>query len=320
MISKSIVNKRVLVFGSYVTDLCGRTDFFPTPGETVKGNSFKLGPGGKGSNQAVAAKRAGAEVTFITKLGNDTLGKEAIEFYRSEEMYNENILIDEKESTGVALITVNENTSQNQIIVIGGACENFTEGDMSNILEQVEQSDILLTQLETNMKPVEKILKHAKNHGVMTVLNPAPAQLIDNELYQYVDIITPNETEVHTLLDVEVVDEASAEIAALKFIEKGVEKVVITMGEKGAYAHDGKNKKLYNTVCFESVVDTTGAGDAFSGGLVAALSRGMDFPDAVVYGSTVAGLAITKYGTAPAMPYREKIDAVFNKAINVADR
>jgi len=304
-------SKRVLVFGSYVTDLCGRASCFPQPGETIKGNCFKLGPGGKGSNQAVAAKRAGADVTFITKLGNDTLGRKALEFYEAEKMATDSIFIDDSKDTGAALIVVNEQTLQNQIVVIGGACENFVEEDMPGILRQVAQADILLLQLETNMEPVRAILKYARECGTFIVLNPAPAQILEDELYRCVDIITPNETEAQFLTGVQVTDQNSAQKAAQELICKGVEKVVITMGSKGAYAHDRKQEQFVDVVDCGAVVDTTGAGDAFSGGLVAALAQGFDFFDAVVYGSTVAGIAVTRQGTAPAMPYREEIDEMF---------
>lgn len=305
------MGKRVLVFGSFVTDLCGRTDRLPKAGETVKGHYFKFGPGGKGSNQAVAAHRAGADVTFITKLGNDSLGKEALAFYKAENMRTDMVIIDKEKPTGAALIIVDEATAQNQIVVIGGACEHFTDEDMPKILEQVEQTDILLLQLETNMEPVKKILKHAKKHGVFTVLNPAPAQHLAEEYLRCVDVITPNETEAQFLTEVAVTDESSAGAAAKKLLDSGVGKVAITLGGKGSYVCDGQREKLFEIVDCGAPVDTTGAGDAFSGGLVAALAQGLDFFDAVIYGSTVAGLAVMRHGTAPAMPFREEIEKIF---------
>jgi len=307
------MGKRVLVFGSYVTDLCARTNRFPKPGETVKGNYFKLGPGGKGSNQAVAAHRAGANVTFITKLGNDTLGKQALDFYRAEKMSTEHILIDNELATGAALIAVNEETSQNQIIVIGGACENFTESDMPKILREVESADILLLQLEINAKPIRQVLKHAKKHGLLTVLNPAPAKILEKELYELVDIITPNETEAQVLTDIQVSNRHSAREAAQALLKKGVRKVVITLGEQGAFAGDEENERFYDIIPSGTVLDTTGAGDAFSGGLVAALAGGIDFFDAVTYSSIVAGISVTKHGTAPSMPHKAEIDRRFDE-------
>lgn len=305
------MEKRVLVFGSFVTDLCGRAKRFPEAGETVKGQYFKLGPGGKGSNQAVAAHRAGAKVTFVTKLGDDSLGRQAMDFYRAENIPTDGIVIDKEEQTGAALIIVNEVTAQNQIVVVGGACENFTDDDMTDTLTRLEQSDILLLQLETNLEPVKMLLKHAKQHGIRTVLNPAPAQQLEPEYLRCVDIITPNETEAQFFTGVRVTDESSAREAAKKLLAAGVGKVVVTLGGKGAYACDGEEERMIGIVDCGAPVDTTGAGDAFTGGLVAALALGRDFFDAVVYGSTVAGLAVTRQGTAPAMPYREEIERVF---------
>lgn len=305
------MGKKVLVFGSYVTDLCGRTNCIPEAGETVKGHYFKMGPGGKGSNQAVAAKRAGADITFITKLGDDPLGRQALEFYKAEQLAGDGILIDREEQTGAALIIVNEATAQNQIVVIGGACEHFTAEDMPGILAKVEQSDILLLQLETNMEPVRAILQHAKKHGVLTVLNPAPAQPLEDECFRWVDIITPNETEAQFFTGVRVTDEAGARMAAQQFMKRGVGKVIITLGGNGCYACDGETERLIGIVDCGAPVDTTGAGDAFSGGLAAALARGLGFYEAIVYGSCVAGLAVMQHGTAPAMPYREEIDRVY---------
>ena len=307
------MKKRVLVFGSYVTDLCGRTNRLPEAGETVKGNYFKHGPGGKGSNQAVAAHRAGADVTFITKLGNDSFGKEALEFYRSENMSTDHIVIDNERSTGAALIIVNEETAQNQIVVIGGACENFGDEDMPAILKELELSDIVLLQLETNIESVKTLLSFTKTHNVYTVLNPAPAQQLDEEYLRCVDVITPNETEAQHLTGVQVTDIDSARLAAKELLGKGIGKVVITMGESGVYATDGESEKLLGIVTCGEIVDTTGAGDAFSGGMVAALAYGYGFFDAVKYGNVVAGISVTRYGTAPAMPYKEEIENVLTR-------
>jgi len=302
----------VLLIGSFVTDLCGRTSWLPGAGETVKGNFFKMGPGGKGSNQAVAAHRAGADVTFITKLGDDSLGKEALEFYEAEHMPTDMIFVDQEKATGAALIIVNEVTAQNQIVVIGGACEHFTDEDMPRILEKLEQSDVLLLQLETNLEPVKQLLKHAKKCGILTILNPAPAHLLEIEYLQCVDIITPNETEAQCLTGVTVTDAESARKAARKLLEGGVGKVVITMGGNGSYACDGEQEMLVPIVKCGVLLDTTGAGDAFSGGLLAAIAKGYGFFEAVVYGSAVAGIAVTRQGTAPAMPYQAEIERVLD--------
>ena len=304
--------KKIVVFGSYVTDLCIRTGQFPKPGETVKGHSFSMGPGGKGSNQAVAAHRAGADVTLITKLGKDSFGDLALAFYRGEGMNTDGILLDEKEETGCAFIMLQDETAQNQIIVNSGACGCITPEETEKAVEALRGAGILLTQLETNPEPAIRLLKCAKEQGLLTILNPAPAAPIPEDSYRTVDIITPNETEAELLTGIHVTDEASAEKAARVFFERGVKNVIITLGGMGAYANDGTEGKLVPAQKPAPVADTTGAGDCFSGALAAALAQGMDFFSAVKYGVCASGIAVTRKGTAPAMPRREEIEALYN--------
>lgn len=218
------------------------------------------------------------------------------------------VFVDKRHPTGAALIIVDEATAQNQIVVIGGACEKFCDEDMPKILSQLERSDILLMQLETNMEPIKTLLGQAKRLGVTTVLNPAPAQPLEKEYLACVDIITPNETETQYFTGIQVTDEASAKTAAQRLMDNGIKKVVITMGNLGCYASDGKWGKMFDALDFGPLVDNTGAGDAFTGGLVAALAKGADFFDAVRYGNAAAGIAVTRNGTAPAMPFREEIE------------
>lgn len=307
------MGKRLLVFGSYVTDLCGRTDRFPEAGETVKGRTFQMGPGGKGSNQAVAAKRAGADVTFITRLGADPLGRQALDFYRSEGMDTGHIIIDPDQPTGAALITVNETDAQNEIVVVGGACEHFTAKEIGDILPCLERAELLLLQLETNLEPVEALLGQARSRGVLTILDPAPARPLGEAYFASVDILTPNETEAQALTGIRADDREGARAAARALLAKGVGKVVITLGGDGCYACDGREERFFPPVSCGTVVDTTGAGDAFSGGMAAALAEGMEFFDAVLFGTVTAGLAVTRQGTAPAMPSGAEIWPIYRK-------
>lgn len=304
--------KKIIVFGSYVTDLSIRTGNFPKPGETVRGHSFSMGPGGKGSNQAVAAHRAGADVTLVTKLGKDSFGDLAMAFYRGEGMDISGILTDDREETGCAFIMLQDETAQNQIIVNSGACGHITGAETEKVEEMLKDSGVLLTQLETNLEPVIRLLKCAKEFGLLTVLNPAPAAPIPDGSYADVDIITPNETEAELLTGVAVTDEASAEKAARVFLDRGVKKVIITLGSMGAYANDGTEGRLIPARKPAPVVDTTGAGDCFSGALSAALSQGADFFSAVKYGVCASGISVTRKGTAPSMPVREEIEALYN--------
>ena len=314
------MDKSILVFGSYVTDLSARSEGFPRPGETIRGNRFHMGPGGKGSNQAVAALRAGGNVTFVTKLGGDVLGRQALDFYAAEGMDVGHVMVDSRGQTGAALIMVDERTGQNQIVVAGGTCVTITDDETKNILPLVEKAGLLLVQLETNLAPVFTLLRHARGCGVPVVLNPAPVSALNEDILRCVDIITPNESEAESLTGVPVADGAGARVAAQKLHAGGVARVVVTLGKQGCFASDGERERLFPIVDCGPPVDSTGAGDAFTGGLVAALARGMDFFDAVLYGSCTSGLAVTRPGTAPAMPYREEIERVFAGQPGVARR
>ncbi len=302
------MSKKILVFGSFVTDLTARTDRLPREGETVKGNSFYSGPGGKGSNQAVAAHRAGADVLLVTKLGRDAFGQNAKSFYTAEGMCLDGILTDEIHETGAALILVDRVTAQNEIAVVLGACDHFDQHDMEAVYPLIQHADIVLAQLETNLEATEDALRYAKLHGCKTILNPAPAQPLSDELLRSVDIITPNETEASLLTGVSVDGSRdSVRQAAACFLKKGVRQVIITLGASGVYGTNGAQELFYPALDLGPVVDTTGAGDAFNGGFAAGLAQGYDFFEAIRYGSVVSGLAVTRQGTAPAMPYRQEI-------------
>ncbi len=299
---------KITVMGSFVVDLMSRTPHLPAPGETVFGGPFKLGPGGKGSNQGVAAHKAGAEVIMVTKLGRDDFAKVALNSFESEGMKTDYILFDEKHETGAALIMVEDGTGENSIVVSIGACNHITDEEIESIRPEIKGSKILLTQLETNLSAVYKVIDIANEHNVPVVLNPAPIQPIPEELYKKVMVLTPNETEAEKLSGIPVKDLEGAEKSAKYFRSKGVEHVVITLGSNGVYVHSNEYKGHVPAFEMKNVIDTTGAGDAFSGGLAAALAEGKDIKTAAIFGNAVAGLNVTKIGTAPAMPTRQEVD------------
>ncbi len=303
------MNKGIVVFGSFVVDLTSRQEGLPVPGQTLLGSSFSMGAGGKGSNQAVAAHRAGAEVTLVTKVGNDVFAEVALDFYRKENMRCDFILRDRERETGVALIMVDKATAQNQIVVVSGACGNITPGDVQRCRDLITDARILLVQLEINPDALYSVIDLAYSAGVTVVLNPAPAAPIAAEMYRKLDFITPNETETHTLTGVAVRNEADAKRAADVLHGKGLKNVVITLGERGAFASDGTRTQLLPGFPVQAV-DTTGAGDAFNGGFVTALAEGRSLFDAVRYGNATGALSVTKPGTAPSMPTRVEIDAL----------
>lgn len=301
--------KRIVVFGSYITDLTARTNGFPKAGQTVLGESFQMGPGGKGFNQAVAAHRAGAEVTIVTKVGADAFAEVAKNAMRSFGMSDAYVLTSSEHPTGTALIAVDTVTGQNEIIVIPGACLSFSEAEVLALAPLFRKGDIMLAQLETNCEATELALRLAKGNGMTTVLNTAPAQKVSDAMLALCDLVTPNETEAEAISGIAVTDEDAALRAAEYFLGKGVRQVVITLGDRGCFVHDGAR---WGTVAARKVraVDTTGAGDAFNGGLVTALSEGKDLWQAVSFATKLASLSVQRKGTALSMPTRAEIDAV----------
>lgn len=306
------MKKKVVVFGSFVVDLTARTPRLPMPGETVLGSAFSMGPGGKGSNQAVAAHRAGADVTLVTKVGRDVFGAVATDFYRQEKMDTAYVIEDDAHETGCALITVDEHSAQNEIVVISGACGHLTEADVEKCRALIERAGVLLLQLEVNFDALFRVIEIAHAAGVPIVLNPAPAKELPDEILRMVDVVTPNETEAQLLTGVHIETEADARQAAEVFLSKGVGQVVITLGAMGAFAMDRGKSELLPRLEVKAV-DSTGAGDAFNGGFVMAMAEGADLFTALRYGNVTGALSVTRMGTAPAMPHREEIEAMYQK-------
>lgn len=302
---------KVVVFGSFIVDLTARAPHHPVPGETVFGSSFRIGPGGKGFNQAVAAHKAGADVEIVTAVGKDDLAHIAIDTIKELGMSSSVIVFDEL-STGTALITVDENSGQNEIVVVTGACEKLDEESAESIRPLLENCDILLMQFEIGMKAILKAADIVNKAGGKVILNPAPVRDFPNELYRNVDIIIPNETEAERLTGISVDSEDGALKASKWFEGKGVKNVLITLGERGAFIYsDGKYRTIpsYSVEC----IDSTGAGDAFCGGLVTALTEGKTLEDAAVFASAVAALSVGQIGTTPSMPSRKEIDSFISE-------
>ena len=295
-------------------DLMARAPHLPATGETVKGSVFEIGPGGKGSNQGVAAHRLGSNVTMITKIGTDFFGHEvALRSFQNEGMDTSFIFKDDKLATGTALIMVDENTSENKIVVTPGACDNITESEIEKARGSIETSEVFLTQLETNMEAVEKAVDIAHAKGVKIILNPAPARKVSEEILKKIDILTPNEVEASILSGVQIDTMEDAKKAARALMSKGVGNVIITLGSNGALVVTAKDEKFIESPNVDAV-DTTGAGDAYNGGLATALAEGMDIFEAAEFANTVGALSVTKIGTSPAMPYREDLDRFLKTA------
>ena len=301
---------KLSILGIFVADLA----FFgkiPKVGETILGKEFVVGPGGKGSNQSVAAGKAGASVEFITKIGNDDYGKMALNTYRETNVGIKNVFESNNHSTGVAAILLDKETGNNAISVVPGAAGALTIADIDNAKHTIINSSIFLTQLEAPMDVVCYALKMAKENNVTTILNPAPAAKLDKEIFPLIDYFTPNETEASFYVDHNVETHEDAEKAAMQLLEKGIKNVVITLGEKGAFFANSEEKfSLPIANLSNPVVDTTGAGDAFNAGFAAALTEGQNIKDALKFASATAGLSTTKIGTANSMPSREEIEKI----------
>ena len=303
--------KWVTVMGSFVADLAFRTGRIPAWGETLMGQSFKLGTGGKGSNQAVAAARAGGRVSFISKLGQDPFGEMARNLYKTEGI-DTRFLFTTASATGAATIIIDAEKGENAIIVVPGACFELTAAEVDQARALIAASSVFVAQLELSLAVVEHGLALAHSLGVPTILNPAPAAPLPESIYQFIVYITPNETEAAALTGVPVITVADAEKAADAFLARGVPNAIITLGAQGAIVKNGRVKEHVPAVNAGPVVETTGAGDAFNGGFAVALSEGMDLVEAVRFGCVTAGISITRPGTAPSMPTRAEIDALRN--------
>jgi ribokinase len=302
-------NKWVTVMGSFVADLAFRTDRVPAWGETLMGPSFQLGPGGKGSNQAVAAARAGGKVSFISKLGPDPFGDMARNLYAKEGI-DTRFLFKTESPTGAAAIIIDAQKGENAIIVVPGACFEVTTAEVDSARSLLADSSVFVAQLELSLPVVEHGLALAHSLGVPTILNPAPAMPLPDSIYQHVDYITPNETETAALTGIPVASIADAEKAADAFLARGVRNAIITLGAQGVFVKNASIKAHVPAVNAGSVLETTGAGDAFNGGFAVALSEGMDLVAAARFGCATAGISVTRAGTAPSMPTRAEINAI----------
>ena len=308
------MSKSISILGIFVADLTFRTERMPNKGETYIGNSFKLGPGGKGSNQAVAARRAGAETMFITKIGKDTFGEMAMKLYADEGINSKYVWEIPDMSTGAASIVVNEETGDNAIIVVPGAADAMVPNDLDTAEAGIANCAFFMASLEVPIPVMQHGLEVAKRNGVPTILNPAPAAILPDEVYGLSDYFTPNETEAAILAGIPVVTIEDAEEAAKIFLQRGIDTVVITLGEKGAYVRNSViNQHVPAFDMGGKVLETTGAGDAFNGGFAYALAEGMSLIEAVRFGSATAAISVTRLGTAPAMPVNSEIQDLLNK-------
>lgn len=303
----------IVILGVFVADTAYRAARQPRVGETLFGTSFKLGPGGKGSNQAVAAGKLGGDVTFLTRLGRDPFAEMAVATWKAVGV--KPAVIETPESyTGAAYIFVEEATGDNAIIVSPGAASLISAADVDAHAHLIRAAGVFVTQLEQPVEAAMRGLEIAREAGATTILNPAPVAALPPEIFALCDHVTPNETEAEGLTGIAVASVDDARTAADRIIAMGARNVVVTLGEKGALLHGGGVSEHVPAFRAGQVVETTGAGDAFNGGMAYALALGRTPIEAVRFGSAVAGISVTRAGTAPSMPDLAEVEALLGKA------
>ena len=306
--------KPIVILGVFVADTAYRADRQPRMGETILGHDFKLGPGGKGSNQAVAVGRLAAPVHFITRTGDDAFAAMAEETWKKAGV-TPSVTRTPTSYTGAAYIFIEQATGNNAIIVSPGAARLLTPADLDERATLIGAASIFMTQLEQPLDAATRGLEIARAAGVTTILNPAPGADLPDSMIALCDYLTPNESEAEALTGIAVTGPEDGRQAAEQLIARGAGSVIVTLGEKGAMLVSKAGAVHVPAVSAGKVLDTTGAGDAFNGGFAVALARGLPPEDAVRFGCCVAGISVTRPGTAPAMPDLAEAEALFGRKL-----
>lgn len=297
--------KKILVIGSCNTDMVVRAERLPGPGETILGGTFMMNPGGKGANQAIAAARLGAEVTFVSKIGYDLFGLQALEIYRAEKI-NTDYIFTHQGPSGVALISVDAD-GENSIIVAPGANYTMTRGEIDKADSKFKSADIVLLQLEIPLEIAEYAARKAAGYGKRVILNPAPApEKLSDKFLADIFCILPNATEARRLTGIEITDNESAFEATEILCRRGVKNAVITLGKTGAFVKEGDMHILIPAQKAETI-DTTGAGDVFCGAFCVYLAEGHSVTESVRFANAAAATAVTRVGAQSSIPYRQDI-------------
>ena len=298
-------NPKIIVIGSCNTDMVVKANRLPVPGETILGGTFYMNPGGKGANQAITAARLGANVIFISKVGYDLFGLQAMEIYKSEKINTDYVFTDQTKPSGVALISV-DSFGENCIIVASGANQSLSPEDIDKAKDRILEADIVLMQLEIPLQTVEYAASLAYDYGKKVILNPAPVSALSNNFLKKVYAVLPNRIETEMLSGIKVVDENSAYKAAKAISSKGIENVVITLGKEGAFVKERDSFVMTPGTEVETI-DTTGAGDVFCGAVSVYLSEGHSLIESVRFANAAAAIAVTRMGAQSAIPYRSEV-------------
>ena len=299
------MNEKIVVIGSSNTDMVIKTERLPLPGESVLGGIFKMNPGGKGANQAVAAARLGASVTFIAKVGSDIFGSQATQLFEKECINTSFIKTDSETPSGIALIFV-DSKGENCIAVASGSNSNLSTKDIVEARSEILESWLILLQLEIPLETVLFAADIAFSAGKKVILNPAPARSLPDDLLKKLFLITPNETEAEILTGIRVDSEASAEKAAICLWKKGVKNVIITLGSRGAYLYNETNSKLIPSPKVIAI-DSTAAGDVFNGAIASCLSKGYTLENSIAIACQAASISVTRLGAQDSAPFANEI-------------
>jgi ribokinase len=300
---------RIVIVGSSNTDLTIKTPRIPKPGETILGGDFSMAAGGKGANQAVAA--AGAEVAFVARVGADIFGQQAWEGFQRDHINTKFLTEDPLAPSGVALIFVGEG-GENSIAVASGANAQLSPIDVAAAQDAIQFANVLLVQLEVPLETVRRAVEIAATREIPTILNPAPAQQLDNDLLHLISIITPNETEAEQLTGIKICTDASIVEAARALLFSGVKTAIITLGHRGAYVR-GPSCQEFVPSFKVPVIDTTAAGDVFNGALAVMIAERRPIKEAVRFANAAAALSVTKLGAQPSAPFRREIEELVSR-------
>jgi ribokinase len=300
------MKSNIVVLGSSNTDMIIKLKRIPRPGETVLGGEFLTAAGGKGANQAIAAARAGGQVSLIARVGRDTLGDQAIAGFVVAGIDVSHVARDRRSASGAALIFVGRN-GENCIAVASGANARLSPGDVKRASALITRAKVLLVQLETPLDTVGAAARLAASHGTLVILNPAPARTLSDSLLRQVSILTPNESEAELLTGIRLNGIAAAEKAAVRLHRRGVQTVVLTLGARGALIANGHGTRLVHGFKVKAV-DTTAAGDIFNGAFAVALTEGRSLEDAVRIANAAAAISVTRWGAQPSAPTQRTIE------------
>jgi ribokinase len=296
----------IYIIGSSNTDMVVKAERLPLPGETILGGHFFMNAGGKGANQAVAAARLGGRVSLIANLGDDLFGRQAVEQFQSEKISTDFITFDSVHPSGVALINVDSH-GENCIAVAPGANGHLTPDLLQPFISTITLPALVLVQLEIPISTVEYVIEHCKARSIPVIVNPAPASLLRHEVWRQVNVITPNESEAELLTGISITDDHTARNAAHSLHDQGVENVVLTLGKRGAYWSAGYGDGFVAAPAV-TAVDTTAAGDCFSGALAVALAEKESLESAVKFACAAASISVTRMGAQASMPTRKEVN------------